>query len=51
MKIDLFALRMEEGGHLHDHIYEFNLLVCQLLNVGEKLSDEEQVIALLAPLS
>ena len=34
---------MEEGGNLHDHINEFNRLVCQLLSVGEK-----QAIALLS---
>ena len=51
LKIDLYTLRMEEEDNLHDHINEFNRLVCQLLSVGEKLSDEEQAIALLASLS
>ena len=50
LKIDLYTLRMEEGDNLHDHINEFNQLVCQLLSVGKKLSDEEQAIALLASL-
>ena len=50
LKIDLYILRMEERGNLHDHINEFNQLVCQLLSIGEKLSNEEQVIALLASL-
>ena len=45
-----YTLRMEEGGDLLDHINEFNRLICQLLNIGEKLSNEEQVIALLASL-
>ena len=50
LKIELYTLRMEARGNLHDHINEFNQLVCQLLNIGEKLSDEEQVITLLASL-
>ena len=50
LEIDLYTFRMEEGGDLHDHINEFNSLVCQLLSVEEKVSDEEQAIALLASL-
>ena len=37
-----------EGGNLHDRINEFNQLVCQFLNIGEKLTDEEQAITFLA---
>ena len=46
-------VQIENGrrGNLHDHINEFNRLVCQLLSVEEKLSNEEQAIALLAFLS
>ena len=50
LKIDLYILRMERGDNLHDHINKFNWLVCQLLSVGEKLSNEEQAITLLASL-
>ena len=41
LKIEFYKLRMEARGNLHDHINEFNQLVCQLLNIGEKLSDED----------
>jgi len=41
---------MKMGGDLHDHINKFNRLVSQLLNSDDKLSDEEQVLLLLAPL-
>ena len=38
LKIDLYTLRMEKEGNLH--INELNQLVCQLLSVREKLSNE-----------
>lgn len=50
LKMELYSLRMEERGNLHDHINTFNQLVCQLLNAGDKIQDEEQALLLLASL-
>nr|KYP34815.1 Retrovirus-related Pol polyprotein from transposon TNT 1-94 [Cajanus cajan] len=47
LKMELYQLKMEMGGNLHDHINHFNQLVCQLLNVNEKISNEEQTVVLL----
>ena len=37
LKMDLYTLRMDESGNIYDHINNFNQLVCQLLNLGEKI--------------
>jgi len=50
LKMELYQLKMEIGGDLHDHINKFNQLVSQLLNANDKLSDEEQTLLLLASL-
>lgn len=50
MKMDLYSLKLEEGGNLHDHINSFNQLVCQLSNVDEVLKDEEQALLLMSSL-
>ncbi|KAL5131808.1 Retrovirus-related Pol polyprotein from transposon TNT 1-94 [Glycine soja] len=50
LKMELYRLKMEMGGDLHDHINKFNQLVSQLLNTNDKLSDEEQALLLLASL-
>ena len=50
LKMELYQLKMEMGGDLHDHINKFNQLVSQLLNARNKLSNEEQVLLLLASL-
>ena len=42
LKMELYQLKMEMGGYLHDHINKFNQLVSQLLNADDKLSNEEQ---------
>ena len=49
--MELYQLKMEMGGDLHDHINKFNQLVSQLLNADDKLYDEEQALLLLASLS
>ena len=41
LKMELYSLKMEEGGNLHDHINSFNQLVCQLMNAGDSIKDEE----------
>jgi len=41
LKMELYQLKMEMGGYLHDHINKFNQLVSQLLNADDKLSDKE----------
>ena len=48
LKTELYKLKMEMRGDLHDHINKFNKLVSQLLHVDDKLSDEEQALLLLA---
>nr|KYP53542.1 Retrovirus-related Pol polyprotein from transposon TNT 1-94 [Cajanus cajan] len=50
LKMELYQLKMEIGENLHDHINHFNQLVCQLLNVNEKIYNEEQAMLLLASL-
>ena len=50
MKMDLYSLKMEEGGNVIDHINKFNELVSRLLNAGETIKDEEQALLLLASL-
>ncbi|KAL5149367.1 Retrovirus-related Pol polyprotein from transposon TNT 1-94 [Glycine soja] len=47
LKMELYQLKMEMEGDLHDHINKFNQLVSQLLNADDKLSDEEQTFLLL----
>jgi len=50
LKMELYKLKIEMEGDLHDHINKFNRLVSQLLNADDKLSDEEQALLLLASL-
>jgi len=50
LKMELYQLKMEMGGDLHDHINKFNQLVSQLLNADDKLSNKEQALLLLASL-
>ncbi|VFQ59821.1 unnamed protein product [Cuscuta campestris] len=48
LKMELYSLKMEEGGNLHDHINMFNQLVCQLMNADDKIKDEEQALLLVS---
>jgi len=51
MKMDLYSLKMEDGGNVFDHINKFNELVSRLMNAGdESIKDEEQSLLLLASL-
>ncbi|VFQ59936.1 unnamed protein product [Cuscuta campestris] len=50
MRMDLYSLKMEEGGSAIDHINKFNEQVSRLLNAGETIKDEEQGLLLLASL-
>ncbi|VFQ68203.1 unnamed protein product [Cuscuta campestris] len=50
MRMDLYSLKMEEGGSIIDHINKFNEQVSRLLNAGETIKDEEQELLLLASL-
>lgn len=50
LKMDLYCLKFDEGGNLHDHINSFSQLVCRLSNVDETIKDEEQALLLLASL-
>ena len=50
LKMELYQLKIEMEGDLHDHINKFNRLVSQLLNADDKISDEEQTLLLLASL-
>ena len=49
-KMKLYQLKMAMRGDFHDQINKFSQLVSQLLNANDKLSDEEQVLLLLASL-
>ena len=46
LKMELYSLKMEERGNLHDHINLFNQLVCQLMNANDKIGEEEQTLLL-----
>jgi len=49
LNMELYLLKMEMGGDLDDHINKkFSRLVSQLLNVDDKLFDEEQTLLLFA---
>lgn len=48
--MELYQLKMEIGGNLHDHFDAFNQLVCQLVNADDKISDKQQALLLLASL-
>jgi len=51
MKMDLYSLKMEDGGNVFDHINKFNELVSKLMNAGdESIKDDEQSLLLLASL-
>jgi len=50
LKMELYKLKIEMRGDLHDHINKFNQLVSQLLNADDKFSDEEHAVLLLASL-
>ena len=50
LKMELYLLKMEMRGYLHDHINKFNQLVSQLLNANDELSNEEQALLLLVSL-
>ena len=47
---ELYQLIKEDDTSIQDHINTFNQLVCQLLNVDEKLFDEEKALLFLASL-
>ncbi|KAL6580308.1 hypothetical protein OROMI_008332 [Orobanche minor] len=48
--MDLYCLKLDEGGSLHDHINSFSQLLGRLSNVEEIIKDEEQALLLLASL-
>ncbi|KAL5178002.1 Retrovirus-related Pol polyprotein from transposon TNT 1-94 [Glycine soja] len=48
--MELYQLKMVMRGDFHDQINKFSQLVSQLLNANDKLSNEEQVLLLLASL-
>ena len=50
LKMELYSLKLDEEGNLHDHISCFNQLVCHLANVDEPMKDEEQALLLLSSL-
>ena len=50
LRLKLYQLMKDEDTTMQDHNNTFNKLVCQLLNVDEKLTDEEQSLLLLASL-
>ena len=47
----MYQLMKDEDTTMQEHINKFNKLVCQIMNVDEKLTDEEQALLLLASLS
>ena len=46
----LYSLRMEEGGHISEHLESFNMLVTQLTLVGVSMDEEERCQILLCSL-
>ena len=50
IKMDLYSLKMEEGGNIIDHSNKFNELVSRLQNVEETIKEEEKALLILASL-
>jgi len=48
--MELYQLKKEMEGDLHDHINKFNQLVSQFFNADDKLFDEEHALLLLVSL-
>ena len=50
LKQKLFSLRLAEGGFVQDHIKIMTKICDELLAIGERVSDEDRVVYLLASL-
>ena len=50
LRIKLYAMRMEEGTKIANHLNVFSDLTCQLTNLGDKFNNEDKVVALLCTL-
>ncbi|KAL2934945.1 Histidine kinase CKI1, partial [Bienertia sinuspersici] len=50
LKKDLYALEMEDGTSLQDHLNKFNGLITQLASLDVKIEEEDKAILLLASL-
>ena len=50
LKMELYTLKLDKEGNLHDYISCFNQLVCHLANIDEPMKDEEQALLLLLSL-
>ena len=48
LRWELYQLMKDENITMQDHKNTFNKLVCQLMNVDEKLTNKEQALLLLA---
>ena len=46
----LFNLQMSEGGHVADHINEFNMIISQLSSVEINFKDEIKALILMSSL-
>ena len=46
LKMELYSLKLDEEGNLHDHISCFNQVICHPTNVDEPMKDEEQALLL-----
>ena len=47
MKVKLFGFKMQEDNNLNENFNEFNKLVIELENIGEKINDEDHAVILL----
>ena len=50
LKQRLFALRMQEGIELHDHLDKLNSILLELRNIDVKVEDEDATLILLVSL-
>ena len=47
LKVKLFGFKMQEDNNLNENFNEFNKLVIELENIGEKINDKDHAVILL----
>ncbi|GKV41366.1 hypothetical protein SLEP1_g48908 [Rubroshorea leprosula] len=50
LKMELYQLKMVEGTNIHKNLFDFNMMVTQVVNAEDILEEEEKALLLLASL-
>ncbi|GKV38536.1 hypothetical protein SLEP1_g46439 [Rubroshorea leprosula] len=50
LKMELYQLKMAEGTNIHKHLFDFNMMVTKVVNVGGILEEEKKALLLLTSL-